>query len=119
LLSGLLIVVFGAGLVAWFNRDAIVLSLVQRSTRMDVAENRPVVWERGPDGAVDRSDGPPNIVFILTDDLGINDISSLVAALRGGAVQTPNIDRLAAGGAIFTQAYSGTATCAPSRATSN
>ncbi len=113
---GLLIAVFAAGIVAWLNRDAILLSLVQRATRMDIAENRPVVWEHGPEGEVDRSEGPPNIVFILTDDLGINDISTFGGGVAGGAVQTPNIDRLAAEGAIFTQAYSGTATCAPSRA---
>ena len=116
ILIGLLIVVFAAGLAAWFNRDAILLSLIQRATRMDIAENRPVVWERGPNVEVERSDGPPNIVFILTDDLGINDISTFGGGVAGGAVQTPNIDRLAAEGAIFTQAYSGTATCAPSRA---
>ncbi len=116
ILIGLLIAVFAAGLVAWFNRDALMLGLVQRATRMDVAETRPVVWDRGPQVEVDRTEGPPNIVFILTDDLGINDISTFGGGVAGGAVQTPNIDRLAAQGAIFTHAYSGTATCAPSRA---
>lgn len=116
ILIGLLITVFTAGLAAWLNRDAILLSLVQRATRMDIAENRSVVWERGPNTEVHRTDGPPNIVFILTDDLGINDISTFGGGVAGGRVQTPNIDRLAAEGAIFTKAYSGTATCAPSRA---
>jgi len=58
----------------------------------------------------------PNIVFILADDLGYNDISTFGGGLAGGAVPTPNIDRLAAEGAVFTNAYSGTGTCAPSRA---
>lgn len=116
LLIGVLIVLFVAGFTAWLNRDAIFLTIVQRATRMDVAENRPVVWDRGPEVKADRSVGPPNIVFILTDDLGINDISTFGGGVAGGAVQTPNIDKLAAQGAIFTQAYSGTATCAPSRA---
>jgi uncharacterized sulfatase len=59
---------------------------------------------------------PPNIVFIIADDMGINDISTFGGGVAGGRVPTPNIDRLAAQGAVFTQAYAGTATCAPSRA---
>ena len=70
---------------------------------------------QGPAEAL-REDRPPNIVFILADDLGINDISTFGGGLAGGKVPTPNIDRLAADGAIFTQAYAGNATCAPSRA---
>src|SRR5690606_28603145 len=54
--------------------------------------------------------------FILADDLGFNDISTFGGGVAGGRVKTPNIDRLAASGAIFAQAYSGTSTCAPSRA---
>jgi arylsulfatase A-like enzyme len=55
-------------------------------------------------------------VFILVDDLGINDLSTFGGGLAGGRVPTPNIDALAARGAIFSTAYSGTGTCAPSRA---
>ncbi|MEO1476807.1 MAG: sulfatase-like hydrolase/transferase [Pseudomonadota bacterium] len=74
-------------------------------------------WASDPAAATgDRSSGPPNIVFILADDLGINDISTFGGGLAGGAVPTPNIDRLASDGAVFTNAYSGTGTCAPSRA---
>ncbi|MDZ7784644.1 MAG: sulfatase-like hydrolase/transferase [Halioglobus sp.] len=65
---------------------------------------------------MDRSKGPPNIVFILADDLGINDISTFGGGVAGGVVPTPNIDQLAAEGAIFTDAYAGSGTCAPSRA---
>jgi arylsulfatase A-like enzyme len=53
----------------------------------------------------------PNIVFILADDAGIGDFS--VYGCKYGV--TPNIDRLAAEGMKFTQAYSGSAVCAPSR----
>jgi len=56
---------------------------------------------------------PPNIVFILADDLGSADIG----AYGGRAVRTPNIDRLAAEGVRFTQAYAGSTVCAPSRST--
>ena len=51
----------------------------------------------------------PNFVVILADDMGYSD-----AACYGGDIDTPNIDKLAAGGLRFTQAYS-TARCGPSR----
>jgi arylsulfatase A-like enzyme len=51
----------------------------------------------------------PNFLVILADDMGYSD-----ARCYGGEVDTPNLDRLAAGGLRFTQAYS-TARCGPSR----
>ena len=56
----------------------------------------------------------PNIILIVADDLGYNDISTFGGGV--GGMQTPGIDRLAAEGAVFTQSYSGASTCAPSRA---
>ena len=53
----------------------------------------------------------PNIVLIMTDDLGYGEVSSYGAT----AVQTPNIDRLARAGLRFTDAHSSAATCTPSR----
>lgn len=53
----------------------------------------------------------PNIVFILADDLGYGDLS----CYGQKHFQTPNLDKMAAGGMLFTQHYSGTAVCAPSR----
>lgn len=52
----------------------------------------------------------PNVVIILTDDMGISDIGAY-----GSEIKTPNIDRLAEGGKKFTQFYN-TARCCPSRA---
>ena len=52
----------------------------------------------------------PNIVFIMSDDMGFSDIGCY-----GGEVETPNLDRLAAGGLRFTQFYN-TARCCPTRA---
>jgi arylsulfatase A-like enzyme len=52
----------------------------------------------------------PNIVLILNDDMGYSDLGCY-----GGEVQTPNLDRLAAGGVRFSQFYN-TARCSPSRA---
>ena len=53
----------------------------------------------------------PNIIFILADDLGYGDLS----CLGQKKFQTPNIDALAKEGMIFTQCYSGSTVCAPSR----
>ncbi|WP_240655325.1 arylsulfatase [Flammeovirga pectinis] len=53
----------------------------------------------------------PNIIYILADDLGYGDLSSYGQT----KFTTPNIDNLAEGGMKFTQHYSGSAVCAPSR----
>lgn len=117
ILIGLVIVIIVGGALAWFNRQAIILYVVTNRGKVEVAINQPIAWENGPEEAeAPPSERPPNIVFILADDLGINDISTFGGGIAGGRVPTPNIDRLAAEGMIFSQAYSGTATCAPSRA---
>ncbi|MBI9061120.1 MAG: sulfatase [Marinilabiliaceae bacterium] len=54
----------------------------------------------------------PNIVFILIDDLGWKD----VGYMGSHYYETPNIDKLAASGVVFTNAYAPAANCAPSRA---
>lgn len=53
----------------------------------------------------------PNIIYILADDLGYGD----VGYLGQDKFETPNIDKLAAEGMVFTQHYSGATVCAPSR----
>ncbi|MFD7462935.1 MULTISPECIES: sulfatase family protein [unclassified Streptomyces] len=53
----------------------------------------------------------PNILFILADDLGWADLSVYGAP----HIRTPNLDRLAAQGVRFTDGYSGSATCSPTR----
>src|SRR3990167_980602 len=52
----------------------------------------------------------PNIVVILSDDMGFSDLGCY-----GGEIATPNLDGLAAGGLRFTQFYN-TARCCPTRA---
>jgi len=54
----------------------------------------------------------PNILFILSDDLSYGDLSSYGQK----KFKTPNLDELAMNGIRFTQAYSGSPECAPSRA---
>lgn len=55
---------------------------------------------------------PPNIVFFLADDLGYAD----VACYGRPGIATPNIDRLAARGTRFSQAYANSAVCTATRA---
>lgn len=55
--------------------------------------------------------GKPNIVYIVADDLGYGDLSSYGQT----KFETPNIDALAEKGIKFTQHYSGSTVCAPSR----
>jgi arylsulfatase A-like enzyme len=55
---------------------------------------------------------PPNILFILCDDLGINDLHCYGRKEHN----TPNLDRLARQGMRFTSAYAAQAVCSPSRA---
>ena len=59
---------------------------------------------------------PPNIVLIVADDLGFNDISFNGGGVYNGNITTPNIDSIGKRGVYFTNAYAGHATCAPSRA---
>lgn len=55
----------------------------------------------------------PNILYIMCDDMGYGDL----ACYGQQYISTPNIDRLAAEGMRFTQAYAGSPVSAPSRAT--
>src|SRR5687768_15607778 len=52
----------------------------------------------------------PNIVVILSDDMGYSDLGCY-----GGEIRTPNLDALAKGGLRFTEFYN-TARCCPTRA---
>jgi len=57
------------------------------------------------------SEEKPNIIFILADDLGYNELGCYGQEI----IRTPNIDNLAVEGMRFTQHYSGSPVCAPSR----
>lgn len=101
------------------------------SLRNPVEAYHPVVWQKGPAvlpaisgrSPPDRSppdrpppDRPPNVILIVADDLGFNDISLNGGGVAGGLVKTPNIDSIGHDGVTFTTAYAGNATCSPSRA---
>jgi len=62
-------------------------------------------------GAQGRRASKPNIIFLLADDLGYADLGCFGQKL----IRTPHLDRMAAESTRFTQCYSGSAVCAPSR----
>ena len=111
-----ILVVLGAA--AWLKRTDIILAFAKYQSEQryaDVGPTREISWQQGPGVAAEPAgERPPNIILIVADDLGYNDISTFGGGVAG--MQTPGIDRLAAEGAVFTQSYSGASTCAPSRA---
>ncbi len=56
---------------------------------------------------------PPNILYILADDMGVGEISALFPSRN--KIRTPHLDRLAAEGMVFAEAHSGSAVCTPTR----
>jgi arylsulfatase A-like enzyme len=104
----------------WYFRLPLLLQLVTLQSAQEyreLPEAPELAWQQGPLRANETaSERPPNIVLIVADDLGFNDISTFGGGVADGSVPTPNIDRLAAEGVVFEQSYSGASTCAPSRA---
>ncbi|MFT4685409.1 MAG: arylsulfatase A-like enzyme [Neolewinella sp.] len=62
-------------------------------------------------GSAPEPAAPPNIIYILADDLGYGELG----AYGQQVIETPNLDALAANGMRFTQHYSGAPVCAPAR----
>ncbi|MDN5200000.1 sulfatase [Fulvivirgaceae bacterium BMA10] len=63
-------------------------------------------------GQADQKDKKPNIIFFLVDDLGWKD----VGFMGSNYYETPNIDKMAKEGMVFTSAYANAPNCAPTRA---
>lgn len=79
--------------------------------------NHPVPWMTGPAQADQPlAKRPPNIVIILADDLGFNDVTTYGGGYAKLGVPTPNIDSIARDGVRFDQGYAGSAICTVSRA---
>ena len=106
LLVTLLMLVLAGGTIAWFKRSDILLAVIKykAAAKYEIAENRKIPWQQGPsESAVTDGERPPNIILIVADDLGYNDISTFGGGVDGGRLKTPGIDRLAAEGAVFSQ----------------
>ncbi len=73
-----------------------------------------ILWNMSAGGALAQKDAKarkPNIIFILADDLGYGDLG----CYGQQKIKTPNLDKMAAQGMLFKQAYAGSTVCAPSR----
>lgn len=105
------------GGIAYQFRTDLLLFYVSQQAQPAIGPNVDIQWQQGPTEAdLPANERPPNIVFILADDLGINDLTAFGGGVAGGAVPTPSIDGIASAGVMFTQSYAGHGTCAPSRA---
>ena len=108
-----------AGFAGWQQRVELLVWVAPKLLKITspVAENRELNWSQGPEVvASEPADRPPNIVLIVTDDMGFNDISLYNGGAGDGTLQTPSIDALAHEGVTFTNGYAANAVCAPSRA---
>ena len=108
-----LVAILGTGWI--FRAELALFSVAQmRSAVVEIGPTVEIEWSTGADSQGRApADRPPNIVLIVADDMGWNDIS-----MNGTnpTAQTPNIDALAAEGVAFSQGYAAHASCAPSRA---
>lgn len=115
-----IVAAFAALLVATFfavgKREGVALLYVKYIMRHDPAPNREVIWQNGPAEASATKKKQPNIILIVADDLGYNDLTFRNGGVAGGSVPTPYIDSIAHDGVDFSAGYAGNATCSPSRA---
>lgn len=102
--------------VAWSQRVLILQYSVGWITdwRNPRAANRPVPWQPGPSAR--EASSTPNIILIVVDDLGINDVGLHRQLPERGLIPTPGIDRLAQEGLRFDRGYAAAAVCTVSRA---
>ena len=108
-----------AAAVVWQNKvDLLVWAMpTVQGVLQPTGPNRPIEWQVGPaEAQVPASQRPPNIILVMTDDMGFNDISLYNGGAADGTLMTPNIDALAHQGVSFTNGYAANAVCAPSRA---
>jgi arylsulfatase A-like enzyme len=118
LLLGAAALLVALALVLWTWSDTLLLPLPGRLDRLrdPIGPARAVDWQAGPEAAAPPEERPPNVVVIVADDLGYNDLTFHGGGVGRGAVPTPRIDSIARDGVEFTRGYTGNATCAPSRA---
>ena len=109
---GVFLVIFVIGAI-WFKYNWYKMPGIIASIKNPTGKNLPIEWQDGPET---RTSDKPNVIVILVDDLGFNEVSSYGGGMADGRVKTPNIDRLAADGVLCTNGYSATAVCSPSRA---
>lgn len=111
-------VVTGLAALAYVNR--ITLLKYSLGWHTDIVHPRepyrPVKWMSGPSSTQASPAQLPNVIVILADDLGYNDVTTYGGGMGKIGVPTPNIDTLAKEGVRFDQGYAGAAVCTVSRA---
>ena len=105
----LIVVVIGI----WFSQNWYKMPKYISNLKNPTIENVTIEWEYGPET---RTNFKPNIIVVLVDDLGFNQISSYGGGMSNGNFKTPNIDKLASEGVLCTNGYSSSPVCSPSRA---
>ena len=114
-----LVVVAGAAAALYANRLLILQYSLGWHTdwKYPREPNHPVAWADGP-ATADKpaAQRPPNVIVILADDLGINDVTTHGGGYAAQGVPTPNIDAIARDGVRFDQGYAAAAVCTVSRA---
>ncbi len=117
-LSYFLVILVFSGFLIWeYKVNVLVWALPKiMNFANPIQENIPTNWTEGPIEISDKNNSRPNIILILADDMGYNDISLHNGGAADGSLQTPHIDSLAKNGIWFSRGYAANATCAPSRA---
>jgi len=110
-----IVVIAGAG---YMFRTQIILELagIAAKRQYDIGPTQEIDWAKADVTLKRDDDSRPNIVLIMADDLGWNDLTIGGGGVADGSVPTPNIDAIGAEGVQFTNGYSGHSSCAPSRA---
>ena len=99
----------------WIFKREIALTLLPIAININnpVAENQEIEWATTDSGL---KEDKPNIILILADDLGFNDVSYYNGGAADGSLLTPHIDSLAKEGVAFLNGYAASPVCSPSRA---
>ena len=119
-LLAFVLIIAVAAYSGWHNRIDLLVWAAPKLGKLlrPVGPNVPTQWQQGPSSADSSpNERRPNIILILTDDMGFNDISLYNGGAADGSVMTPHIDAIAQHGVEFTNGYAANAICAPSRAT--
>jgi len=107
------IVLLGISGGIWFKYNWFKMPGIMASIKNPTGPNQQVIWQDGP---AKRTSDKPNVIVILVDDMGFNEVSSYGGGMGNGQFKTPNIDQLATDGVLCRNGYATTAVCAASRA---
>ena len=108
-------VLFFLTLSLWIFKREVALTLLPIAININnpVAENQEIEWATADSGL---KEDKPNIILILADYLGFNDVSYYNGGAADGSLLTPHIDSLAKEGVAFLNGYAASPVCSPSRA---